>query len=71
MIIHSIEEATIHFLDVYDEDVIPNAEVLYEYIRFSENNWMMRYGDAYESVLHTEEKQLEDMFQELQNSNRN
>lgn len=62
MKIHSIDETTIHFVDVYDTD-IHGDEVLCEYIRFSENNWMM--------LLHTEEKQLEEMFKELQNSKRN
>ena len=70
MKIHSIEEATIHFLNVYDVDIHGN-EIIYEYIRFSENNWMMRFGESYEPIIHTEEKQLEDMFKESQNSKRN
>ena len=70
MKIHSIDETTIHFVDVYDTD-IHGDEVLCEYIRFSENNWMMRFGEAYEPILHAEEKKLEDMFRELQNSERN
>lgn len=70
MEINYINETTIHFVEVYDFD-IHDDEVLYEYVRFSENNWMMRFGESYEPILNAEEKQLEEMFKEFQNSNRN
>lgn len=65
MKIDSVASSEVHFIDVIDKDIHGN-ETTYEYIRLGKNNWMMRYGESYESILSYEESELEKLFQEYQ-----
>ena len=59
MNITSITPSVIHFVQTDESG-------WNDYIRFGEDNWMIRMGESYENVLYTQEAKLDEAFEKAQ-----
>lgn len=59
MNITSITPSVVHFVQTDESG-------WNDYIRFGEDNWMIRMGESYESVLYTQEAKLDEAFEKAQ-----